>query len=98
MAKQTKLTKSARGKGCTVRVPYVCNSNSETVVLSHLNGGGMGTKHNDIHGAYACSACHAWLDGGYTKHFNRDYRDLLHLEGVIRTQEIMLAEGLITHG
>lgn len=98
MAKQTKLTKSARGKPCTVRVPLVCNGNSETVVLCHLNGGGMGMKSNDIHAAYGCSACHAWLDGGYTKQFNRDYRDLLHLEAVIRTQEIMLAEGLIKHG
>lgn len=94
----SKLRKSARGQECSVRVPNVCNHDSETVVLSHLNGGGMGKKHDDIHGAYACSACHAWLDGGYAKHFNRDYRDLLHLEGVIRTQALMLEKGLIKHG
>lgn len=98
MAKQTKLTKSARGKECQIRVPNVCSGDHDTVVLCHLNGGGMGAKHDDIHGAYGCAECHKWIDGGYAKHHNKEYRDLLHLEGVIRTQIIMLAEGLITHG
>lgn len=97
MSNQTKLTKSARGQDCQVRIPNVCNHNPDTVVLAHLNGGGGGMKHDDIHGAYACSTCHAWLDGGYVHHFNRDYRDLLHLEAVIRTQIIMLDKGLISH-
>lgn len=94
--KQTKLTKSARGQNCQVRVPGVCNGNPETVVLAHLNGGGLATKHHDIHGAYACSDCHQWLDFGYAKNYTRDYRDLLHLEGMVRTQNIMLQDGLIT--
>ena len=91
----SRLTKSARGKDCQVRVMGICNGNPETVVLAHLNGGGMGSKHSDIHGAYCCSDCHTWLDGGYVVDSTRDQRDLDHLNGVIRTQIIMLAEGLI---
>ena len=93
--KQSKITKSAKGKDCQVRVMGICNGNPETVVLAHLNGGGMGSKHNDIHGAYCCSDCHSWLDSGYAMDSTRDQRDLDHLNGVIRTQIIMLAEGLM---
>ena len=92
--KQTNLTKSARGKECQVRIPGVCNFDSETVVLAHLNGAGMGLKHADIHGAYACSECHRVLVGG-NKGFTKQMILLFHLEGMVRTQKIMLSEGLI---
>lgn len=99
MAKQDKYTRSAKGKECTVRIPNVCNGNPETVVLAHLNGAGMGMKHSNIHGAYACSACHDAIDGkidlmkqiGWDKHDT----ELAHLEGVIRTQQIMIKEGVL---
>ena len=101
-SKVSKLRKSARGQQCQIRVVGICNGDPETVVLAHLNGGGMGTKRHDIHGAYACSACHAAVDGrlptvrtGYQECLGRDELRLLHLDGIIRTQEIMLREGLI---
>lgn len=96
MAKQTKYTKSARGQECTVRIPGVCNFNPETTVLAHLNGGGMAAKHLDIHGAYACSNCHDAVDGKGCSAWNNgepySYEELktMHLEGVIRTQVLML--------
>ena len=98
----SKYTKSARGQECQVRIPGVCNGNPETVVLAHLNGGGMGMKRSDIHGAYACSACHDAIDGR-TLPLPHDSRvpwsrhdlQLFHLEGVIRTQEIMIKEGIL---
>lgn len=89
------LRKSARGRECQVRIPGVCNGNPETTVLAHVNGGGIGRKGADIHGAFACSACHAWLDGGYVKTHSRDERDLAHLQGMMRTQRIWLQEGLL---
>ncbi len=101
MTKQTKYTKSARNQECQIRIPGVCNHDSETTVLAHLNGGGMGMKALDIHGAYACSACHIWLDGGYVKatipviQNSKTDRDLYHLEGVIRTQKIMIESGVL---
>ena len=30
------LRKEAKGRGCMVRIPGVCNHNSETVVLAHV--------------------------------------------------------------
>lgn len=90
----SKLTESAKGQECQVRIPGVCNRNPETVVLAHLNGAGMGRKAHDIHGAYACSACHDEIDRR-TRRVDTDYAKLCHLEGVIRTQLLMLEAGLI---
>lgn len=98
-----KYTKSARGQECQVRIPDVCNYNPETTIFAHLNGAGMGMKHSDIHGAYCCSKCHDWLDGGYVNiklpsasdKFLKLHRDIYHLEGVIRTQQIMIKEGIL---
>lgn len=97
MSKQDKYTRSAKGQPCTVRIPGVCKPapDNETTVLAHLNGYGMGAKHSSIHGAYACSQCHTWLDGGYTKYHHKKDRDLYHLEAVIRTQQIMIKEGVL---
>jgi len=92
----SKITESARGEQCTVRIPDVCNFNPETTVFAHLNGGGMGMKHSDLHGAYSCSSCHSWLDHGYAQTLTgRNIRDLLHLQAMVRTQEKLLEKGLI---
>ena len=93
--KQSKYTKSARGQDCQVRIPNICNYNPETVVLAHLNGYAMGKKHLDIHGAYCCSDCHDAIDGRTKTYMNKQVRDLYHLEGVIRTQQIMVKEGIL---
>jgi len=96
--KQDKYTRSAKGQPCQVRIPGVCRETPEhdTTVLAHLNGGGMGGKHSSIHGAYACAECHTWLDGGYIKEGRvKTVRDLWHLEAVIRTQQIMIKEGVL---
>ncbi len=97
MAKQDKYTRSARGQACTVQIPGVCRPapDNETTVLAHLNGGGTGFKHSNIHGAYACHLCHSWVDFGYAKTHTVEQRDLLHLEAVIRTQIIMIDEGVL---
>lgn len=99
----SKYTKSAKGKECQVRIPGVCNHNPETVVLAHLNGAGMGMKHEDIHGAYACSACHDVIDGRaalpksicFRRIDSSIEKKIYHLEGVIRTQKIMIKEGVL---
>lgn len=93
--KQSKYTKSARGQECQVRIPGICNGDNQTVVLAHLNGGGIGTKHLDIHGSYSCSNCHDAIDGRIKTYLNKEKRDLYHLEGVIRTQQIMIKEGIL---
>ena len=79
-----------------MRIPGVCSHNSETVVLAHLGGGGMGKKRLDLHGAYCCSACHDAVDGR-TKIPDADPATLRlwFLEGMVRTQEIMVNKGLV---
>ena len=94
--KNKKITDSARGEDCQVRLEGICNFNPETTVASHLNGGGMGTKHNDIFIAYTCSACHGCLDGHtFILGMTPDQLKLAHHEGVVRTQYILLEKGLI---
>jgi hypothetical protein len=90
-----KLRKSARDQDCQIRIPNVCNFNPETTVLAHLGGAGMGTKQNDIHGAFACSACHDAIDGRVITKYDSEELELMHLEGVIRTQQIWLKMGLL---
>ena len=94
----TKLRKEARGRGCMVRIPDVCNHNSETVVLCHyrLAGvSGIGMKSPDVIGAWACSACHDTIDRRAHTDLDRDYVRLLHLEGMARTLAQLNREGLI---
>ena len=100
MAKQNKYTRSARGQECQIRIPGVCNYNPETTVLAHLNGAGIGMKHPDIFGSYACSDCHDVVDARkviFTDKTELTHDDikLMHLEGVIRTQRIMIDSGVL---
>jgi hypothetical protein len=93
-----KLRKEAKGRGCMVRIPDVCNHNSETVVLAHyrLAGvSGIGMKSPDVLGAWACSACHDAIDRRAHTDLDRDYVRLLHLEGMARTLAQLNREGLL---
>jgi hypothetical protein len=90
----SKIRKAAKGAECQIRIPGVCNYNPETTVLAHLNGAGMALKANDIHGAFACSDCHNEVDRR-TRHIDMEAARLAHLEGVIRTQKVLLRIGLI---
>ncbi|WP_187651564.1 DUF1364 domain-containing protein [Xenorhabdus sp. TS4] len=91
------LRKEARGRECQVRIPGICNGNSETVVLAHYRMAGicgMGMKPPDLFGAWACSCCHDEIDRR-TRLTDTDCAHMAHLEGVIRTQSILLSEGKI---
>lgn len=91
-----KLRDSARGMGCTVRIPGVCNHNPETTVLAHLGGGGMGTKNSDLFAAFCCSSCHDILDGRVPTELESNLLYLWHLQAVVKTQQYWLDAGLIT--
>jgi hypothetical protein len=96
----TKLRKAAQGMQCMIRLPGVCNHNSETTVLAHINMSGIsgrGLKAPDLLGAWACSNCHhvhTTLEWEGT-HFDRDYIQLAFLEGVIRTQYCLIKKGIV---
>ena len=81
-----------------MRLPGVCNHNSETVVLAHyrLTGvSGMGMKSPDILGAWACSACHDAIDRRDHTDLDRDFVRLAHLDGMVRTIAQLVKEGLV---
>lgn len=95
------ITKSARGEQCQVRIPFTCNHNPETTVLAHGNGSaydkGIGAKGRDWQGAFACSNCHDVYDrrAPAPDGFTRDQVELAFADGVMRTQRILEAKGLL---
>jgi hypothetical protein len=93
------LRKEAKGRACMVRLPGVCNFNSETVVLAHIRlagVSGMGMKSPDLIGAWACSACHDEVDGRTHKSgLSHDELRLAHFEGMARTIAQLEKEGLV---
>lgn len=94
-----KITRSAKGQHCTVRLPGVCNGNPETVVLAHGNGSaydkGIGAKSRDWQAAYSCSACHDVVDRRRSTDLTRDQVELYFAHGVMRTQRILETKGLL---
>ena len=94
MRKPTKLRKSAKGQDCTLNVVHVCNYNSETTVLCHLDGEdkGMALKSPDHFAVYGCSACHSWLDQHNGEAIDRLFYSLRALG---RTHKIMIEDGTL---
>lgn len=93
----SKLTKAARDRECQVRIPGICNGNPETTVLAHYRLAGtcgVGMKPHDLLGAWACSSCHDEIDRR-TRRIDADSAAMAHLEGVIRTQSILIKEGKV---
>jgi hypothetical protein len=96
--KMTPIRASARGEQCTLRFAC-CNFDPATTVWCHSNraadGKGMGIKARDHEGAYGCSACHAWLDGGYAGHMRRETVDIFFDLARANSQTILRAKGLM---
>ena len=92
----SKYTRSARGEQCLIGLEG-CNAgpNGETTVLAHLNGAGLALKAYPMHGAYCCHSCHDILDGRKPSDYDKEWLELIHLRGVIKTQEKMIEKGLI---
>ena len=92
------LRKAARGRGCMIRLPGICNHNSETTVLAHVRlagVSGMRIKADDLLGAWACSAWHDAIDRRSHTDLDRDAVRLAHLEGMVRTIAQLRKEGLV---
>lgn len=81
------LRQSAKGEACTVMLPG-CLYGGETVVLAHIRrpwNAGVGMKPLDLHGCFACAACHDKIDGR-TKHgLSRAELDSYLLDAHMRT-------------
>ena len=100
----SKITKSASGKRCTMRLPGVCNHDPATTIWSHINsvrwGSGRGHKSPDICGAYTCSDCGDAIDGRRLKDKNGERLDkefvrLCAYEAHFESLMILWEEGII---
>lgn len=89
MIKSKKITQSARGECCTLRVSPQCQD-GETVVACHLNSNSRGTgfKSPDIFVVYGCYWCHQMLDSSKV-----DYQD--QLRALQETQMKLFEKGLL---
>ena len=97
MGKQTKLTRFARGKDCTIRFYPHCSSNPEETVLAHApsNDKGMGIKSPDWWGAHACYPCHMILDGQIkADDITQEEKFRAHMRGVFETQKRVIEKGI----
>lgn len=94
----SKIRESARGKQCQIRLVGICNHNPETVVLAHYRMAGtcgIAMKPSDIQAAYACSRCHDAVDGRLKTDLSHDELQTAFAEGVMRTQQILIKQGLL---
>lgn len=90
------LLDHARERACMMQVPDVCNGNPATVCAAHsnmqLHGKGVGIKSHDWAAAWACNACHDWLDRGPAP---RCDKELAFYRGMSRTLAVLFSERLL---
>lgn len=98
----SRITESARGEECQIRIPGVCNGNPETVVWCHANGSAAGKgvwmKSIDLLGAYGCNACHDAYDRRsfrYEQWHTREQVENWFWEGHARSIRLLLEKGII---
>jgi len=103
-ARGRRIRESARGKPCQVRYVGICSHDPTKTIWSHARWGarlgeggrGMGTKADDLMGAYACTSCDAAFDqmtgvGGMT----RDELDIDWMLGHLRSLGILQRDGIL---
>ena len=91
----SKITKSARGEDCALRIPGICNYDTDTTVFCHAPCAdkGMGFKSPDWWGAYGCSKCHDVIDGRTGMTLER--KAGTWMPAIYETQKKLIAKGLI---
>ena len=94
----SKITESARGKVCEMRLEG-CLPGTDTVVFAHLNrdkGIGLKNKLGKFDwGAPMCHHCHSTVDGSILNNYDKEWLELLHLRATIRYQKKLAKEGII---
>ena len=92
----SKIRRSAKNKACQLRLDGCAGgADNETVILAHLNSGGMGKKAPDFHGAFCCASCHDIVDGRKQAGYERDSLRNIFNYAILKSQLIMFNEGLI---
>lgn len=103
-ARGRRIRLSARGKECQVRYVGICARDPACTIWSHARWGaqlgeggkGMGTKADDLAGAYACTACDAAFDQMTNAgNLTRAELDLDWLLGHLRSLGILQRDGIV---
>lgn len=96
MIRSKKITQSAKGKACKIRLPGICSYDNSKTMFCHIDriyaGKGMGNKSHDIFGIDGCHECHKELHSG---RLSREQIDEIYLRGLCETQLRLFEEGLI---
>ena len=94
---QTKITKSARGEDCSIRLPTICSFDESKTVFCHINTvfKGTGLKSPDLFGIYGCSDCHDVLDGRRKHSFTEAELYEATLDALVETQYKLVSKELI---
>ena len=99
MSKQTKITRSARGEDCQVRLEGICSFDPEKTIWSHARWGSAGRgksiKALDLCGAYCCVNCDAAFDGQAKTELTREQIDADWCQGHFRSLVILEQKGLL---
>lgn len=97
----SKITASANGEDCQVRIIGVCSHDPAKTIWSHSRHGAAGRgrsiKAVDVAGAYCCTACDAVYDGQAPRPagMTREQIDLDWFMGHVRSLVILVEKGLI---
>jgi hypothetical protein len=96
----SKITESARGEACSLRLDKCFGGvGNESVVFAHKNGAGMGQKYldedgNDV-GFYACYYCHQVYDGTIKhEYYNKLFVEEMAEFAIRETDEKLKKKGL----
>ncbi len=97
--KAPKLTKSAQGQPCYLRVPGVCRGRTETVVPCHSpfseDNQGVGQKAHDFFAVPGCMECHDWLDSRTHKDVGREWKWEIFHRALKKWWEHLWRDGVI---
>lgn len=95
----SRITQSAHGEECQVRIPGVCSHDPEKTIWSHARWGAAGRgksiKAIDLAGAYCCTACDAAYDGQLKTRYTRQEIDFDWCMGHLRSLVILQQKGLV---
>ena len=81
---------------CQVRLPGCSETNCVGAHYRMPGLSGMGQKPHDIFVAAACPSCHNIVDGRCHTSTEHNKIRLAHAEGVLRTIQMMVDDGMIT--
>lgn len=94
--KQTKITKSAKGEDCSVRLPTVCSFDNDKTILAHLGTSfSAPNRANDFFAAYCCADCHDVIDNRVKSKFTSEEILIATSDAMMETQLKLIAKGLV---